>query len=634
MSWIDVLYKTYENLEQSPHVKDLLPIAHTTQKAQIVVTISDTAEFVSAKVIPKADSETLIPCTEESGGRSGSAPIHHPLMDKLQYLAGDYTAFGGAKGESFHLKYMEDLRKWCASEYRNEKVCILKDYLEKGTLIADLRDAGVIHCDENNRMIEKWADKATTPEIYKEVQGNQSDAFVRFYVNKVGEGNDETALWQDKQLQQDYIQYYLSVRETDGICCVTGNETSCTVNHPNKIRNTGDKAKLISANDESGFTYRGRFNNFKEAAQVSYEVSQKAHSALKWLIKHQGTNYGSRVFVTWNPGNEAVPDITLDSFDLFQGISQEAVEYDSGGEFFKRFKNALYSYGSDLSHNGNVVIMGVDAATTGRMAITFYREMLRNELVERILTWHESCRWVIPHYFRETKKTVWLECAPSPGSIALAAFGTEKTYLEMNDKLYAQVVERLLHCIADGQSLPEDVVNGAFRNACHPHNYKSSYNWRMVFGVCCALVKKQRFDQYGEVWTLEVQKEKQDISYLCGRLLAVADAAERSILTMRGETRETAALRYFTKFRERPCATWEKIRDSLIPYMNRMKPSIRIYYEKLLSEISAMIPEDEFAAAKELDGRMALGFDAQRNEIYKKKETTSSDDDTDEENAE
>ena len=56
-----------------------------------------------------------------------------------------------------------------------------------------------------------------------------------------------------------------------------------------KIRNEGDGAKLISANDSQNFTYRGRFITKEEAFAVGNETSQKLHNALKWIIRKQGT---------------------------------------------------------------------------------------------------------------------------------------------------------------------------------------------------------------------------------------------------------------------------------------------------------------------------------------------------------
>ena len=80
---------------------------------------------------------------------------------------------------------------------------------------------------------------------------------------------------------------------------MTGQVIPCTDKHPSKIRNSADKAKLISANDKSGFTFRGRFADKQQALSVGYEISQKAHNALKWLIAKQGYKNGDQVILTW-----------------------------------------------------------------------------------------------------------------------------------------------------------------------------------------------------------------------------------------------------------------------------------------------------------------------------------------------
>ncbi|MBJ8192659.1 type I-C CRISPR-associated protein Cas8c/Csd1, partial [Bacillus cereus] len=99
-----------------------------------------------------------------------------------------------------------------------------------------------------------------------------------------------------------FVGYYSQLLGEEDICYVTGRQLPSTDKHANKIRNSGDKAKLISANDTSGFTFRGRFAHSHEAASISYEVSQKAHNALKWLINRQGKVMEQRVFLVW--GND------------------------------------------------------------------------------------------------------------------------------------------------------------------------------------------------------------------------------------------------------------------------------------------------------------------------------------------
>ena len=81
MSWIQKLYETYESCscETSPDIPN--PISHTTQMAHIEITIDEQGNFRRgrAKVLEnKEEQKTLIPCTEESGTRSGRKPKNHP----------------------------------------------------------------------------------------------------------------------------------------------------------------------------------------------------------------------------------------------------------------------------------------------------------------------------------------------------------------------------------------------------------------------------------------------------------------------------------------------------------------------------------------------------------------------------
>ena len=65
----------------------LLPVAHTTQKVNVEVSLSPSGTFLSARVLRSDEMTTVIPCTEASAART-SGPVPHPLADKLQYLAG------------------------------------------------------------------------------------------------------------------------------------------------------------------------------------------------------------------------------------------------------------------------------------------------------------------------------------------------------------------------------------------------------------------------------------------------------------------------------------------------------------------------------------------------------------------
>jgi CRISPR-associated protein Csd1 len=100
MSWLQTLYATYQECRDREFSGSavLMPICHTTLNAHVEVIIDDKGVFRRASVVTE-DQNTLIPCTESSGGRAGSRPTNHPLCDKLQYLAGDFIEFGWKVGQ-------------------------------------------------------------------------------------------------------------------------------------------------------------------------------------------------------------------------------------------------------------------------------------------------------------------------------------------------------------------------------------------------------------------------------------------------------------------------------------------------------------------------------------------------------
>ena len=158
LSWISKLYETDQNCQDRiGDLEDrvpLLPIAHTTQQAQIEVVVDEGGSFIRSSVINRDDATTIIPCTEESSGRT-SGPVPHPLFDKLQYVAGDYDKFDGSK-KSCYTEYISQLESWCSSPYGNYKVKTLLSYLKKGTLIQDLINDNVLICNDNGKLMDKW----------------------------------------------------------------------------------------------------------------------------------------------------------------------------------------------------------------------------------------------------------------------------------------------------------------------------------------------------------------------------------------------------------------------------------------------------------------------------------------------
>ncbi|MBN2343924.1 MAG: type I-C CRISPR-associated protein Cas8c/Csd1 [Deltaproteobacteria bacterium] len=639
MSWLATLYETYNRgiLLDLPGEK-LMPVNHTLQNAHINIVIDGEGNFKRASVLEK--TQVVLPATEKSAGRSsGEAP--HPLADKIQYVAKDYPEFGGKK-KSYYDGYHEQLRLWCESKYRNEKAIAVYRYTSKGNVVSDLVNCSVLHVDENSMLMSTWTDAdKEAPKIYKVLPKNkgaveQGDALICWSVEIDGELNSST--WTDSDLHQSWISYDGSIGSNEDFCFVRGEHDCIAENHPAKLRHTGDKAKLISSNDSSGFTFRGRFadKDGSQAARISFDVTQKAHNALRWLISRQGFRNGDQVFVSWAISGKETPEPLQSSYNLFSSelifetetpTNEEASidhSVDIGESFSNKLKKYLAGYSAKLDPNEQIVIMGLDSATPGRMGIIYYRQLLASEFLGRIESWHRQFAWFQRHTIevpdskgkkKPKSKTVWPISSPAPRVIADAAYGA---VLKSNDTLKKSVIERIMPCIVDGRPIPRDILESAVRRASNRNNCEH-WEWERNMGVTCALYRgyfqRHPNTQERREYKMALEEDLKTKDYLYGRLLAIAEYIEETALRVAGENRPTSAARLMQRFADRPFSTWRTIELGLQPYMQRLQANrtgFLVNRKKELDAVQAAFAPEDFADDKALTGEFLLGYHCQK----------------------
>lgn len=597
----------------------LLPLYHTSVTAQITVTINEHGNFIRGERVDAADKMTIIPVTEKSGSRTaGKEP--HPLCDNLRYLAGDYADYVQDDGECYQL-YINQLKKWRESGSCHAKVQAIYEYLSQGTLITDLVSDGVLKLTSDGVLDDK--------EVIQNIP--QSKLFVRFIVRSSSLDLDSPYVpdecWKDRTLQEKYIEYVRSLQTDKEMCYLTGNLDAPTYLHSAKIRNEGDRAKLLSANDNTYFTYRGRFVNKQEAFVVGTEASQKTHNALKWLIRRQGAFFDSLVMVTWESDLLKIPRWEADASTIISDYEdayeadldeEDRVGYVTDGNPITAdiFNKAMRGYGRNIPNTSNMVLVGLDAATSGRLSLVEAKQLEASRYLERIQTWHKSCEWV--HEKRKDGKTVRFSGMVGVKDIADILYGIENkgvlTIVDANGKkLYAEVAKRMSPCIWDGARIPQDYVNRAIMKASNPMAYKERKNWERVLTLACSMVKKFREERNSkEEWTVELNTQENDRNYLYGQLLAVADRIEyRTYDKERDSSRVTNAKRYMNNFSQRPYDTWKVIAENVQPYMNKLELPERLKYSDLLDEIYVKFRPGEYENNKRLEGLYLLGFHSQ-----------------------
>lgn len=559
----------------------LAPIGHILTSAQLEIALNAQGQFVTARRVGKTEPKILIPVTEDSAGRT-SGLAAHPLCDQLKFVA--------PTNVRAHALYLEELRKWIDSACTHPFLPAVYAYAEGGTILNDLTGSGILAPDQK----------------YDEKQ------LVRWRV--LGVGDEEPACWKNHDLFSAFVSYYcgqLAARNTD-LCMVEGQLKPTALQHPKGIIPVNGNAKLISANDSVGFTYRGRFSEQWQAAAVSYDASQKAHNALRWLASDQGVREfaGNRIFLCWNPQGKRIPR-------PMRIVRREgdAAAYSRPGDYQKQLCSTLLSFRQDhqLRDTDVAVLVSFDAATTGRLAVTDYHEISMQTFLDRMHDWDAHCCWYAGQYGIQ---------APNLFQLVDCAFGTQRGgTLETDDRIKRQHLQRLLDCKISGGVFPADVVRALTQRASTPQAYDEKI-WRKVLQTACAALQKYRYDtkQGGNEMAWEL--DKKDRSFQFGRLLAAMERAEADYYLKTGETRQTNAIKFMEEYRRRPFSVFERLNRHLeSAYLGRVEPWQANRYNRLVGEIFEILrvlPEENLN--RPLDDLYLMGYELQRNAFFAKGE--------------
>lgn len=385
MSLFGNLLTTYEMIQgasgQTPHSAEkdgdadaakeaLIPYGHTTLPVSLSVLLDANG---CIRGVAKIKSTIIIPCTEESMGRT-IKPVPHPLFDQLQYVDSE-------RSPEKTSMYLQQLAKWKGDDAKLE---------------------AVFKCVSEHSISEAAAHYGV------ELTDKDDKAGVRFEVQI---GLEDSDLSNDVDIRNRWIAYLQRSQHKLGKDVFGEDLYTPTTNFPKKIVSSDANAKLLSANDSTNFTFRGRFSSKEQALLVDSASSQKINSTLRWLVNNHGTLTGNQAIVVWaikRPEEKPVLNPQSGSFDFDDFLSPIADESKAlhddisdalnatNVQYAKIFSRVLRGYegAEDLKkHNDPMVVVILDAATTGRLGVTFYCELQKDEYIKRILQWHVDAAW-------------------------------------------------------------------------------------------------------------------------------------------------------------------------------------------------------------------------------------------------
>ena len=629
----------------------LYPLSTTTISNQsnslVILTLGPNGEFRGKDVVQKRNDKRgiplrtfPIPVTQESLSRSSSGAWKspHPLFDQCEYV---FPAIDGGvqKDTKKNTQYKTLLKEFAESEFAPTFVKAVWSYVS-----------------DENRDFEAELPEGTKPKMP-----------ILFRVEEPGVANSN--LWERPELFSAWHTFYTCKIQTESgqtLDFISGGRDTVAQLHPKKIALAAGNAKLISANDTKNFVFRGIFqhpednkqDDFKrrfgltDAVTIGYESSQKAHQFLRYLIATQGIHCGEQVIVPFANRSGArplpAPPVTDDDEDWGENEITTTADVmtklgaNTGLDYAKSLGKALAGFTPDrlVEAHAPTAIAIFESATPGRLSVTYYRELARDEYLENVRRWHESCKWPIWRKAKDSGKPFVVFGAPSFERVLQASFGWAKGTADTGyQKLKQRVRAQLIRSVFDNAPLPTDFVSNAIRRASNPlavtTNGKFDRNrFLATLATTCALLKHNT-QNTEESFDMSIDLARTDRDYLYGRLLGAADKLEEYALRKKENSRlVTAAIRYMQTFSMRPATTWQVIHNQLLPYIQQVKGTIAFREIQAIHELGA--PET-FADDAPLSGLYLVGYYHERAHIAnliveaarKKQPTDSSDNDTD-----
>ena len=438
----------------------------------------------------------------------------------------------------------------------------------------------------------------------------------------------ERKLTDPKKLSPDEKKRYKEQAKLDAkvaLDYISGEEQLVAASHPKKISNGSANSKLVSDNDKANYTFRGKFNDSSEAVSIGYETTQKAHQFLRYLINDRGHYCGEQVILSFAVGStekllpppieeKSIWSILQEDPSKTESDVQINLRAETGFDYADALKKSLagFGYGKALGKHANTVVLALDAATTGRLAITFYRELNKGEYLEKVAEWHGGCKWHQKFWSKDKEKYISYIGAPSMDRIIEAVYGKPRAG---KDESYAKIKkaarERLLRCVFDGTFMPTDYVTSAVRRSSNPFGTTKSgkfdrHGFEQLVSTTCAVMRMNYQQHKKEDYKLSVELDRTDRDYLYGRLLGAADKLEEYALYKKDNDRTvTAAIRHMQSFAMRPFRTWQTIHGCLNPYIQTVKHSYA--FGEIQNVMAKFLPED-YEKDAPLNGSYLIGY--------------------------
>ncbi len=428
-------------------------------------------------------------------------------------------------------------------------------------------------------------------------------------------GHPEKLLHDDEELLAKYSASIAESTDADaekGVCAITGLENQPIAGIHGVIRGIRggqpSGTKLVCFNNPSDESY-GK----KQSANSSISVlaAEKYTGALNWLLRTDGhhTNLDDMTLVYWADTENAEADTAVcDVFDFFcTGEKADREETDSRLSSFMAKARVGELSASDLSTEGidpsvSFYVVGL-TPNSSRISVKFVYRNTVGKFAENIAQ-HQRDIW---HSGIEDGK-MYL------GLLVRELFSPKTSAKNPSYPMYASMMESILN----GTRYPDSLLSTVVLRCRTDTDDKPFYavNARRIALIKACLNRKARIMNKQEVIPMALDTENNSQAYVCGRLFALLEYAQKSAL---GDLNRSIKDSYFASAATRPAVVFPRL--MMLAQHHLEKAENGGYVNGLIRETVDKL-EGKFPSTLSLDeqGEFIVGYYQQNKKLYTKKE--------------
>ncbi len=574
---------------------DLAPQGFEYKEISFIVVLDSNGNFIDVEDARSDDKKHGTPYLVVKGVRSGTTPKPYLFWDNVEYTC-NYVAPNPKNSPERQAELQRkatikhsalvDKFKAISSKYPSNKalkaVCL---FYENGGL-------------------DKLYDHYMWQEIIKKTTVN-----ISYRLDRI---DNTEIIAEDKDLKNEVSESSKEDNsEKSAVCIITGKPckpVESTSPTPLPMPNTQATARLVSFQVNSGYDSYGKQKG--QNAPISKEAEAAYTTALNQLLGKGSRNkfiIGNRTFVFWGSSNSEA-SLMLENALAKElsgfGYDQDETEEDDPNErveaVIKTFQS-IYSGKIPGALTDRFYILGL-APNSARIAVTHWSDSSLKEFASNMLKHHEDMEIADQ---RKDKK-------PYSGLFSILRAITVNG--KVSD-IKSNLPEAIVKSIVEGRPYPYSLMQQVILRVHADH--KVDIARAAIIKAYLNRIDKNKQKQI----TVMLNKEEDNIGYLCGRLFAVLEYTQRKALGF-----STIDERYYGAAMSNPALVFPTLKKLTKHHLGKISnQGSKIYIEKITSEISDKMPSTGFPARLDLydQGRFVIGYDHQKSDFFTHKEEES-----------